>query len=909
MRERISLDGLWNFWPDTSGAIAAEDVAVPSKQQLDQRLGEARRITVPGCIQAQFDDLRLWAGASFYERDVVVPEQWGGRVVRLCFGAVDYLTSVWVNGRRAGMHEGGYLPFDLDVTELVRFGAPNSIVVEVLDVWKGDTASPPSFAFEEIPHGKQSWYGPVGGMWQSVRLECSTATFVHSARVHGDPASQSATVSPRVWGATGNDGSALICISSPDGNATYTSEVDITGGNATIEVPNPDLWDVDSPNLYRLDVSWVSEGHVTDTWSDTFGFRTISTDGGRILLNDRPLFLLGALDQDYYLGGIYTPPSDDVLRDQVLRAKELGLNLLRCHIKVPDPRYVYWADRLGILLWNELPNSGMLTDDSKRRAEATLQGLIERDFNHPSVVVWTVINEGWGVDLPGQASHRRWVRDTYRWVKELDPTRLVVDNSACPPNFHVASDLNDFHWYEGQPDNADEWSKWTASWVADPGSTFSPHGDAERRGEEPQVVSEFGNWGLPDLGNLLSLDGTEPWWFDTGREWSGGIVHPRGAAERFHDWRLEDVFGSWKGLAAHSQDLQFEGLKYQIEDMRRHPTIAGYVITELTDVHWECNGLLDMARLPKSYHQRFSQINAPDIVFAPAPPTRCRSGELVALEVMVSHYSHLDLGRATVEWSVRGAATGGETTLPSQVRPGDVVTVETVEFDAPEMTETGRITVDLELRTKAGRHVNRNSVELMVWPAFRTPPGVPAVSSGELGAKLTQRGAVANGRPAVLVAERWDEDVESHLNQGGRAVIVATTADAWPKGETLQLVKRDGSTWEGNWAQGMTWLRPALTEGLALRPRIDFSWSGLTHEHVIVGYEHRHCEDVLAGFYVGWVRFTAAAAAGFACRSGAGIVTTFPLAGHYGDDPLATALLDRLIELAGAADFAPQTKL
>ncbi|MBA2313126.1 MAG: transcriptional regulator [Actinobacteria bacterium] len=190
-------------------------------------------------------------------------------------------------------------------------------------------------------------------------------------------------------------------------------------------------------------------------------------------MNGQPIYLRGALDQDYYHSTIYTPPSGDLLREQVLRAKELGLNCLRCHIKVPDPRYLQWADRLGILVWAELPNWKTLTEDARRRGRETMAGLIRRDFNHPSVVIWTIINEGWGMDLPGGEQHRRWLAETFHWVKDIDPTRLVVDNSACSPNFHIESDLNDFHLYRAIPDQVSEWREWTASWVGAPESTYS----------------------------------------------------------------------------------------------------------------------------------------------------------------------------------------------------------------------------------------------------------------------------------------------------------------------------------------------------------------------------------------------------------------------------------------------------
>jgi beta-galactosidase/beta-glucuronidase len=152
---------------------------------------------------------------------------------------------------------------------------------------------------------------------------------------------------------------------------------------------------------------------------------------GRIYLNGQPIYLRGVLDQAYYPETIYTPPSLEFLEDQARKAKALGLNCLRIHIKIEDPRYYDVADRLGLLVWTEIPNWVLLSDAADRRIKATFRTMVERDWNHPSIIIWTLVNENWGTDLARNPEHRRWLVEFYHAAKQIDPTRLIVDNSAC----------------------------------------------------------------------------------------------------------------------------------------------------------------------------------------------------------------------------------------------------------------------------------------------------------------------------------------------------------------------------------------------------------------------------------------------------------------------------------------------
>lgn len=914
MRQRISLDGTWNFWPDPhlrtlpAGTETEHHSSYIDPAIRSAALGNPRPIRVPGPWQAQFDDLRLSAGIGWYERSSPVPANWQGRRIWLHFGAVDYLARVWVNGQFAGAHEGGYLPFHLEITDHVRTGEVNRVTVQVIDPPDSRPEQSPAQPvpsplpfFAEIPHGKQSWYGPISGIWQSVCLEATGPVFIRRAHIHGCPKTGQVRVRVRL-GAPAAGGERIFAqVVAPDGQTTWESFGPVLAPGQTeaefaLTLENPEPWDVDTPRLYTLRLTLQAPGTsaglpAMDTWEDTFGFRTIETRNGQIWLNGRPIYLLGALDQDYYPETIYTPPSDDFLRRQFLRAKELGLNLLRCHIKVPDPRYLYWADRLGLLVWAELPSWRTLTETARHRAWETLAGMVERDFNHPSLVIWTIVNEDWGTDLPDRPEHRAWLAEMYDRLKALDPTRLVVDNSACPPNFHVKSDLNDYHWYQALPDGYQRWTDFTAGWVRDPGRTYSPHGDAVRRGDEPLVLSEFGNWGLPDVHNLLTEDGREPWWFDTGENWDGGVVHPKGVRERFTAWGLAEVFGSWEQFVAESQEHEYEALKFEIADLRRHPELAGYVITEFTDVHWECNGLLDLARNPKVFHHRFAEINAPDVILGFPDRYRYTAGDVATVEVLASHFSDRRLCGCTAHWEVPELGLRGRLPCPSELHAGRVTPLGTLQIPVPEVERVERTTLHLRLLSGSGQVVARNRLALPLFPraATRVQADQPA----------------AAGHPPVTVVTRWDAEVAAFVRQGGRALVLAEAEDALPPGLPLQVRKRAGTRWDGNWAQGMHWLHPRLTARLNLGPRVDFTFAGLTPEHVITGYEAADHRDILAGYFVGWIRFPVATIATFRHGEGAAILCTFPFARYQGRDPLATVMLNRLVELARDPSLRP----
>ena len=550
---RISLDGTWEF------------LHVP-----DDRLSgpaEIRQIVVPSPWQAQFADLRMRAGIGIYRRTIELPEEWLKDSVWIRFGAVFHNSRIFVNDEQVGANEGGFLPFSFDVTNYLKPGR-NEIKVRV----NSPTDNPAEFPdspFAEIPFGKQSWYGPLSGIWQSVYLE--RRILDHMGRVRLVPNRETGRVASGVFFARPLAAETKIHITVRDPSdalvfeEVHETQIGVTSMPFEFRIADALSWSPEHPNLYRVRLELIRDGEVRDEIEDTFGFRTIETRGGLFYLNGEPLYLRAALDQDYYPDTICTVPSIAFLEDQFRKAKELGLNCLRCHIKAADPRYYEVADRMGMLIWTELPNGGMATDRSRGRKEKLLKGIVDRDANHPSIIIWTIINENWGVDLVNDDDHRDWLKRTFAWLKAYDPTRLVVDNSPLAPSFHVESDIADYHFYAAIPDHRDEWDQFVDELASRASWLYSPHGDAVITGREPLMCSEFGNWGLPYPKDLRDKNGQEPWWFETGHDWGEGVMYAHGAENRFSDWSLDRVFGDLRRFVIAAQWQQFRALKYEIE--------------------------------------------------------------------------------------------------------------------------------------------------------------------------------------------------------------------------------------------------------------------------------------------------------------------------------------------------------
>nr|WP_295661069.1 sugar-binding domain-containing protein [Polymorphobacter sp.] len=909
MRERVLLDGVWDFRLDREEAW--------------------RAIQVPGVWQAQFDDLRETQGVTWYRRNFTVPRKWqrddSGFEVVLGFGAVNYLAEVYVNGRRVTVHEGGYLSFEVTLDRDALW-SDNSLEVKVT-LPSNDRAEFPDHPFQEIPHGKQSWYGPMGGIWQPVWLERRAVAHLGEIVLGADLATGAVGLSVAVSSGAA-DGRLITTVTGPDGNVVARAEADC-GGRALVPVglivAKPLSWSPHAPRLYELSVELVTGKTVRDAGKRRFGFRTIATKDGQFLLNGEPFYMRCALDQDYYPEGLYTVPNLAYLEDQFRKAKALGLNTVRCHIKVPDPLYYDVCDRLGLLVWTEFPNFERFSEKASQRARTTAEGIIARDGHHPSIIAWTIINEDWGTRLTEDPDHRRWLIDQYDWLKQHDPSRLAVDNSACFPNFHVKTDIEDYHYYRGVPDRRGEWDNLTERFAAREDWTFSPYGDAERRGDEPLVCSEFGVWGLPNPRDLRRGGTVDPWWFETGAQWGEGVAYPKGLEQRYRSFFLDRAFGSFDAFITATQWYQFTGLKYQIEKLRSSASIQGYVITELTDIYWEANGLMDMERNLRAFHLPFADVNA-DIVIVPGfRRWGYWAGEALDFAPALATGGGSVGDGAVLDWSLEPLGLSGQVAVEA-AGTSKVVAIPGLDVVMPAVETAVAVTLRMTLRDADGVVRSRNYEALSLYPRLATPATPPIwTDDADLGARLLALGYTLADTPdaALSIGRAMDTRLVEAVRRGHRVlVIVEDGASRWLRSDEppslmpvpyhmdqafpgLFAQNRDNTMYRGDWITAFSWLQrsghfAAIPAHATNGPMFDLSFERVVPHHVLVGMKPwEHEAHVPAGLVVGWGHRASAVIAERWFGRGKAILTTFRVSADApGADPVATALLHALIAQA-----------
>jgi hypothetical protein len=898
------IDQGWQFTPDPKAQFTAANV---------DRTAQWRPSQASLSWNAQFADLRDYAGVGWYRVTVNLAAQPQSRQL-LHFGAVDYFTEVWANGKRLGEHEGGYTPFTFDLTGKVHAGN-NELLVRVFDPSEhnpGSTALDKQYKYDEIPHGKQNWYVQTSGLWQPVTLQTVPMRYV--SWVHVTPHnSGDVTVEAELAGSKGS-GPLKATISDPYGASVAEVEltVDGTAARGKAHVNQPMLWDGDHPNLYS--VKLVNPAKPNDQVLHTrFGFRELTTAGGKIFLNGKPWYMRAALDQDFYPQGIYTPPSAEFIRQEMLTSKAMGLNMLRCHIKAPDPRYLEAADETGMLVWYEIP---VWNDDRHWTPEAAQRGVdifhaeVERDWNHPSIVIQSIMNEQWGMD-PAQAEQRAWLLKTFRDLKQLTAPlgRLITDDSACCGGFHLQSDFADWHTYYSIPDHAAHWDQWIKEYASRPQWLFSKYGDAKPTGQEPLLVSEFGNWGLPQLPAHDQL----PWWFP--RDFDGrALTRAAGVFDRLHTFGFERMYANYDALAVATEKHEYLALKYEIEQMRQQAPIQGYVITELTDANWEANGLMSMWRQPKVFADDLGRLQQDDLLMARFATHNFTAGAPVELPLILSHYSGAALDGAKIAWQTTVGQAG---MLPLAKTPPSAAVADEgkLEFKAAATQSPVVEFLRLQLVTPAGVTLAQNSYRYAVYPSQPERSKVSVIMHDplnqlhDLSTGLAAKGVTVvaseagSGQKPIWVSSALDGETQTRLNQGGTVVLLANSADATSKGDSLHIVPRAESDLGGDWVSNFNWadfsspfwksLAPVIEEGI-----LGWEAEAVTPEFVIDGLTEQQAAQVLSGVFYGWVDSNRAYLADLPRGSGRMLVTTFRF-DSYGRDPFATQLFDQVLSAAG----------
>lgn len=534
----LNLNGEWAFEMDF-GCSGRE-------RGLHQAESLANTICVPFCPESRLSGIAYtdFMPAVWYTRTVELPADWqeSGRVL-LHFGAVDYAAEVWINGESVGTHRGGYSPFVLDVTKRLKAGENRITVCAEDDVRSGAQ-----------PAGKQSIryhsygcsYTRTTGIWQTVWMEHVPDTYIHALRVTPDVLNECAHVTVLMNGAAA-EATTVTVTASYEGveKASATVHAHWRTAELTLSLPKPELWEPGCGRLYDLSVS-LSSG---DSVKSYFGMRDVDLDGKAIRINGKIVFQRLILDQGFNPEGIYTAPCEEELRADIERSMAMGFNGARLHERVFEPRYLYWADRLGYLCWDEHAN--WMLDISKEAALLRFlpewEEVMERDYNHPSIVGWCPLNE------TQDDQNDDFIRAVYHTTRRIDATRPIIDTSGWN---HVITDIFDVHNYTQDPE------KFAATHaVVLEGRCPDVDGKTTKRAwnsEIPYFVSEFGGarWS----------DQTDGWGYGNGPK------------------TVEEFIARYDSLVTALLD---------------NPAVCAFCYTQLTDVEQEQNGLYTYDRRPK----------------------------------------------------------------------------------------------------------------------------------------------------------------------------------------------------------------------------------------------------------------------------------------------------------------------
>ena len=433
-KEWVNLNGLWDF-----------EISMETKNQPIRKYN--RKIRVPFCVESALSGIKETVRGSQemnYRRDFTIPEDWNEKRILLHFEAVDYYSKIWIDGKFAGEHKGGYDAFQFDITDFLDAGLNHEIN---LIVWDPTDSGTQPVGKQGLPESLQrTKYTATSGIWQTVWLEPVNPVSIHSLKIIPDVDQSSLTIDVQLKGRGLHH---QIRIQALDNGREVASAVSIPGKPIILKMTNPKLWSPESPFLYDLKISLFNDDKPVDEVFSYFGMRKISMARDkagfmRIHLNNKEIFQLGPLDQGYWPDGILAPPSDDALKYDIEYLKKIGCNMDRVHMKVQPERWYYHCDKLGILVWQDMVSPAKTVDRSEigggSEWQAESEIMMDQLFNHPSIIQWVVFNEAWGQ------------YDTERltdWTKSKDPSRLVTNASGWTDR--NVGDIRDFHDYTYYP--------------------------------------------------------------------------------------------------------------------------------------------------------------------------------------------------------------------------------------------------------------------------------------------------------------------------------------------------------------------------------------------------------------------------------------------------------------------------
>jgi beta-galactosidase/beta-glucuronidase len=529
-----NLNGLWDY------AITPSNESMPKAFQ--------GKILVPFAVESALSGVNKPVGPDnilWYMTKFTVPSSFKKKNILLHFGAVDWLSDIYINGIKVGSHQGGYDPFFFDITSFIKGSGPQLLELRVTDpVDKG-----PQPRGKQVQKPESIWYTSVTGIWRTVWLEAVPTTYITSIKLIPDIDKQIISINLKTVNQIQGD---MIYVSSWDGDKIISEKEATADSEILLPVKEPKLWSPDNPFLYDLKISLIRNGKTIDEVKSYFAMRKISLEADengvlRMMLNNKFVFQYGPLDQGWWPDGLYTAPTDEALLFDIVKTKEMGFNTIRKHVKAEPDRWYYHCDRTGMLVWQDMPsgdlgggrwntNPGMeggndkiRTEESERIYKTEWNSIIESLINHPCIIVWVPFNESWGQFKSEEIT---------KWTMQKDPSRLV--NCASGGNFHQVGHILDMHNYPGP--------------VMPKPEIFGSR--------QALVLGEFGGLGLP-------LEG--------------------------HTWLDKNNWGYRSFQDADTLFRTYNNYLTQIVSYIKRGLSAA-IYTQTTDVEVECNGLMTYDR-------------------------------------------------------------------------------------------------------------------------------------------------------------------------------------------------------------------------------------------------------------------------------------------------------------------------
>lgn len=792
-RDTVSLDGTWEiiFDTDNKGCEAGwHDAARFAASEF------GRKIPVPSCWEEHEQD---YEGVAWYRRDFPVPPEWKGRHVRLHFEAINYRAELWVNGEVVGMHEGGYGPFEFDITGSLRFGESNTAIVRVVG---------PAIVSDQVDdlvrNATPHWRGGyVGGIWQSVKLLVSDP--LHVADVFVIPGLESKEAKVEVWVANASmeTRKAVLDVSvAPAENAGQTvvsqrMELTVAPGqcHTSLKLPIRDAlpWSPDNPHLYVVSVRLADGEHAIDTVRTRFGMRSFTVEDGDFVLNGNRIFIKGAFWEGQYPNTLAHPRDLEIVRREIRMAKEAGFNMLRPWRMPPVPAVIDLCDEMGMLLSGApaVENMGYWPEETPqmvRRWTDDLVAMVKRDRNHPSIVVWETANEIIRKSnlLP---RHRITVA-----ARAADPTRLIIDESGgsrAPWGSHVylpdssePAPMVDRHIYLPSPVSQRDYN----------------HLNTFGQTDQATLISEVGYGGAPDLADNVR------------RYREHG--NPKTPDYRFHlrlldslnklmdKHELRRLFPDASALCLATQKLQADGNKLQLEALRLNPKVDGYCLHAYTAGDWVTGaGVLDIWRQPKLQYQACAQVQRPMYLAIHAEPQNVYAYKGTKLTVTVVNDGPCQ--QAALSVSVTDGS--GETRpLCNQAAGIGTGITKLLEHKLDTAGQSGVLTVTARL-TNGDTTVASNSYPLFVLKIDQLKPTAERVTLIEpkqqmrkfftgCGVEAVRFGDGENVTGPVLIAQRdaWTGQQMTEfgrlmewVNRGGTAVWLEVPAAGEDHGQPI----------------------------------------------------------------------------------------------------------------------------